>query len=164
MERANETKTVIGCCTNDILRQSLPTLKDQLELCQKKLNQYLEQKKQIFPRFYFCSNDTLLKILSVGSNPNEVQDDFENLFEAISKVTFDETNRKLIINIVSVMGGCEEIITFVEPVLADGNIEEWMCKVEKEMQRSMQTVCAAAAGDFLSYSKPLKELIEEFPA
>lgn len=50
----------------------------------------MEAKRNIFPRFYFCSNADLLKILSVGSDPNAVQDDFEKLFDAISKVTFDE--------------------------------------------------------------------------
>jgi len=50
----------------------------------------LETKRSVFPRFYFCSDDVLLKILSVGSDPHAVQDDFENFFEAINKVSFDE--------------------------------------------------------------------------
>jgi dynein heavy chain len=41
----------------------------------------------------------LLKILSVGSDPNAVQDDFEKLFDAINKVTFDEQDKRLIISI-----------------------------------------------------------------
>ena len=72
MERAAETKNVIKVCTNDLLRNSLGGLQDGLEICQKKLDNYLEAKKMIFPRFYFCSNDDLLKILSVGSDPNMV--------------------------------------------------------------------------------------------
>lgn len=102
MERANETKNVIACCCNDILRNSLPTLKEGLEFCQRRLEDYLEGKKQIFPRFYFCSNSDLLKILSVGSDPHQVQDDFEKMFEAINRVSFDDTDRKLIIDINSV--------------------------------------------------------------
>jgi dynein heavy chain len=45
-----------------------------------------------------------LKILSVGSDPNAVQDDFEKLFDAISRVVFDEQDRKLIINIQQTFG------------------------------------------------------------
>jgi len=55
---------------------SLPKLQSDLELCQKKLENYLETKRGVFPRFYFCSNADLLKILSLGSDPNQVQEDF----------------------------------------------------------------------------------------
>lgn len=96
MERANEQKNVISCCTNDILKNSLGVLQEGLEFCQKKLENYLESKRNIFPRFYFCSNADLLKILSVGSDPNAVQDDFEKLFDAINRVVFDDQDRRLI--------------------------------------------------------------------
>jgi dynein heavy chain len=116
MERANEQKNVIACCANDILRNSLPELQSGLEFCQKKLENYLETKRNVFPRFFFCSNEDLLQILSVGSDPHAVQDDFEKLFDAINRVTFDEANRKLIIEIISIMGPCQEKIQLVDQV------------------------------------------------
>jgi len=119
----------------------LAGLKEGLEQCQKKLEHYLEDKRGIFPRFYFCSNADLLKILSVGSDPNAVQDDFEKLFDQINRVTFDETDRKLIISIHGALGNSEEDIMLVEGVKAEGNIEDWLLKVEKEMQRTMKTIC-----------------------
>jgi dynein heavy chain, axonemal len=70
MEKANDTKNVIQCCTNDILKQSLPGLQEGLEVCQKKLENFLETKRSLFPRFYFISNADLLSILSMGSDPN----------------------------------------------------------------------------------------------
>jgi len=72
MEKAFDTKNVIQCCTNDILRQSLPGLQEGLEVCQKKLENFLETKRSLFPRFYFISNADLLSILSMGSDPNAV--------------------------------------------------------------------------------------------
>ena len=108
MERANEQKNVIACCTNDILKNSLGVLQEGLEFCQKKLENYLESKRNIFPRFYFCSNGDLLKILSVGSDPNAVQDDFEKLFDAINHVSFDEADRRLIVSIEQTMGFTKE--------------------------------------------------------
>ena len=97
MERAFETKNVISCCQNELLKSSLGQMQMDLEKCQKQLDSYLEQKRGVFPRFYFCSNADLLKILSQGSDPNAVQDDFEKLFDAINRVTFDEQDRRLII-------------------------------------------------------------------
>jgi hypothetical protein len=38
----------------------------------KALNEYLEVKKTIFPRFYFVSNSALLDVLSNGNNPPKV--------------------------------------------------------------------------------------------
>ena len=64
MEKAVETKKVIPCCQNDILKQFLPDLYKNLELCQKSLDIYLERKRKMFPRMYFVSGPTLLKILS----------------------------------------------------------------------------------------------------
>jgi dynein heavy chain len=60
------------------------------------------------------------------------------LFDAIHRVAFDDTNRKLIVYIIALMGGIEERVYLIEPVLAEGNIEEWLGKLEREMQRSMR--------------------------
>ena len=43
-----------------------------LELCQRALNEYLDMKKKIFPRFYFVSNVALLDMLSNGNNPPRI--------------------------------------------------------------------------------------------
>jgi len=162
MERANEQKNVIQCCTNDILKNSLGGLQEGLEVCQKKLENYLETKRNIFPRFYFCSNADLLKILSVGSDPNAVQDDFEKLFDAINKVAFDEQDRRLIVEIIQIMGQQEERVPLVEGVKAEGNIEEWLCRLEKEMQRSVRGACSRGAQD--CFSMPLREFIDSCPS
>jgi dynein heavy chain, axonemal len=133
MERAFETKNVISCCQNELLKSSLGQMQMDLEKCQKQLDSYLEQKRGIFPRFYFCSSDDLLKILSQGSDPNAVQGDFEKLFDAINRVTFDEQDRKLIVQIHQIFAGDEEDITLDDGVKAEGNIEDWLYKLEKEM-------------------------------
>ena len=104
MERVNENKNVILSCTNDMLKNFLGQLQEGLEFCQKKLENYLEAKRNKFPRFYFVSNPVLLKILSQGSDPNAVQDDFSKLFDAISRVQFDTADRRSIIAIMATMG------------------------------------------------------------
>ena len=89
---ATDTKTVLGVCvSSDMLRSVLPTLLEQLEMCQKSLTAYLETKRAEFPRFYFVSDPTLLEILSLGSDPPSVVPHFQSgLFDSLSGVTFDK--------------------------------------------------------------------------
>jgi dynein heavy chain len=141
MAKSAETKRVVPCCQNDMLKQMLPVLQAGLEACQKSLESYLEGKRNKFPRFYFTSDPVLLKILSQGSDPETIQEDFEKLFDAISKVQFDKTDKKKIIKIKGVVGQAEENVDLQSPVMALGNIEDWLLALECEMQRSVRREC-----------------------
>ena len=54
------------------LLDTLNEMNLKLEEIQKSLDMYLETKRQIFPRFYFLSNDDLLEILGQSKNPEAV--------------------------------------------------------------------------------------------
>jgi len=55
------------------LLDQLNVMNLRLEEIQKSLDMYLETKRQVFPRFYFISNDDLLEILGQSKNPVEIQ-------------------------------------------------------------------------------------------
>ncbi len=57
-----------------------------LEMVQKGIEEYLEYKRQVFPRFFFISNDELLQIIAQANNPTILQPHFRKVFEGIDKV------------------------------------------------------------------------------
>lgn len=160
MERVAEQKLVIPCCQNDLLTSSLPKMQEDLEYCQRKLETYLEKKRGVFPRFYFCSNSDLLKILSIGTDPNQIQDDFEKMFDAISRVTFNKIDRRLLEEINQDWGGTTETVALDEAVKCEGNIEDWLCKLEGVMQASVRTICQNGAAE--CFQLPLGEFVNKY--
>lgn len=54
---------VLWICGRAGMRNQLSGMLEQLQRCQRCLNEYLEQKRDAFPRFYFIGDDDLLEIL-----------------------------------------------------------------------------------------------------
>jgi dynein heavy chain, axonemal len=168
MEKAVETKKVILSCQNDMLKDFLPELQKKLEICQKSLEQYLEGKRKKFPRFYFVSNPTLLKILSQGSEPTSIQEDFEKLFDAISKVTFEKSKEKknstekIITAITQTSGRDEETIPLIQAVKCENNIEFWLKNLERTMQVTIKDIVRSASQACISMG--IREFIAGHPS
>ncbi|ETM55018.1 hypothetical protein L914_01719 [Phytophthora nicotianae] len=79
---------LVACCQREGREAVLRDLQVELEICQKALNQYLDGKKDIFPRFYFVSTASLLEILSNGNHPPRIQPHFGNCFDGIESFEF----------------------------------------------------------------------------
>ncbi|OMJ83653.1 hypothetical protein SteCoe_15380 [Stentor coeruleus] len=105
---------------------------NSLEIVQRNLSQYLEDKRIIFPRFYFISDEELLKVLAQAGNPLSLQPYIAKCFENIYRLEFGEDIKAAdVIGMVSSEG---ESVSFGGRVLkARGNVEEWLGNVQNAM-------------------------------
>jgi dynein heavy chain len=164
MNKARECRNVLECCSDELLRTSLPTMHVELEKCQKSLEGYLEQKQNAFPRFYFVSNAKLLLILSQGSDPLAMNDYYENVFDAIQYVEHDKNDRTNILKIHGSGGVGHEIVPFVQPVRAVGNVEDWLLSLQNNMKLTLKDLarkCAAGIADVQTDLLRLRALVDD---
>lgn len=81
----------------------------KLEEIQKALDMYLETKRQIFPRFYFLSNDDVLEILGQSQNPEAMQPHLKKCFDNIKSLRFvilDHLVKIRLLNIIRLYDCC----------------------------------------------------------
>ena len=71
-ETAKNSKVLDACHATSRL-ETMQGLVNGLEKCQKSLNDYLDSKRNAFPRFFFISDDELLSILG-SHDPQCVQE------------------------------------------------------------------------------------------
>ncbi|XP_072163343.1 dynein axonemal heavy chain 10-like [Diadema setosum] len=130
------------CCHAPNRLQDLEMISTGLEKCQKSLNDYLDSKRNAFPRFFFISDDELLSILG-SSEPSCVQEHMIKMFDNIASLKFQEGNNKetMAQAMVSAEG---EVMNYRQHVTAEGRVEDWMTCVLEEMRRTNRLITKEA--------------------
>ncbi|XP_033627732.1 dynein heavy chain 10, axonemal-like [Asterias rubens] len=122
--------------------QDLEMISTGLERCQKSLNDYLDSKRNAFPRFFFISDDELLSILG-SSDPTCVQEHIIKMYDNIASLRLQEGNNKE--TLVSAMVSAEgEVMEFRQNIPAEGRVEDWMTNVLVEMRRTNRLITKEA--------------------
>eukprot|EP00792_Barthelona_sp_PAP020_P008883 TRINITY_DN3255_c1_g1_i1.p1 TRINITY_DN3255_c1_g1~~TRINITY_DN3255_c1_g1_i1.p1 ORF type:complete len:3803 (+),score=1118.83 TRINITY_DN3255_c1_g1_i1:106-11514(+) len=160
-----EPNVISLCCSNDTLKDLLPHLIEQLELCQKSLNHYLEKKRDLFPRFFFVFDTQLLEILGQASDPNNIQSHLKSITEGVNKVVFNKNRPNEIVGIESI----EEEKCPISPVLATGNIETWLINLLNSISDSLRGISRMAAFEIQEALQAgeninLRQFIVKYPA
>ncbi|CAN0401645.1 unnamed protein product, partial [Scytosiphon promiscuus] len=82
----NNPNAIRACGTDPKMVEKITAMDSNLEVIQKSLDQYLETKRMVFPRFYFVSDDDLLEILGQSKDPEAVQKHLKKCFEGIKDI------------------------------------------------------------------------------
>ncbi|CAL1157217.1 unnamed protein product [Cladocopium goreaui] len=89
LRRGFEARFAKHFCCEPSIYQILEKTQQQLLMCEKALNEFMDGKRKAFPRFYFMSSADLLDVLSNGNNPARVVHHFPKFFNAIEKYDLD---------------------------------------------------------------------------
>ncbi|XP_058137242.1 dynein axonemal heavy chain 10 [Dasypus novemcinctus] len=130
------------CCEAPNRLNDLQNISEGLEKCQKSLNDYLDSKRNSFPRFFFISDDELLSILG-NSDPLCVQEHMIKMYDNIAALRFNdgESGEKLVSAMISAEG---EVMEFRKIIRAEGRVEDWMTAVLNEMRRTNRLITKEA--------------------
>ncbi|XP_077377243.1 dynein axonemal heavy chain 10-like [Festucalex cinctus] len=142
MHEAQSNPNIKHCCLVPNRLTDLQTLSENLERCQKSLNDYLDSKRDAFPRFFFISDDELLSILG-SSHHDCVQEHMIKMYDNIASLRFDSESSGEI-SAGAMVSAEGEVMDFQKPVQIKGRVEEWMTGVLHEMRRTNRLITKEA--------------------
>ncbi|XP_053970080.1 dynein beta chain, ciliary [Anastrepha ludens] len=159
-------KIVLQC---DQIFKTLTMLQQRLAVCEKALNDYLETKRMVFPRFYFISAVDLLDILSNGNSPRIIDRHLIKLFDSILRLQYvscTESGPYRAIGMYSKEN--DEYVRFaaahmVEPyVECAERVEVWLNGVILQMRNTLHELFRRALHAHVN--KPRELWLHEWPA
>ncbi|KAK3287738.1 hypothetical protein CYMTET_4767 [Cymbomonas tetramitiformis] len=141
MERTSHECLITRAASHTALTE-LREANQRLDEIEHGLHNYLESKRQAFPRFFFLSNDELLEILSETKDPTRVQPFITKCFEGIHRLEFQGAVNPMISGMLSAEKERVPLIQPVDPFAAQGHVEVWLVQLEEAMQKSMHSSVA----------------------
>nr|CCA21283.1 inner dynein arm heavy chain 1beta putative [Albugo laibachii Nc14]CCA21656.1 dynein heavy chain 2 putative [Albugo laibachii Nc14] len=138
-------KNAIEATQSSQLLSTLQHMQVKLDEIQKSLDQYLETKRAIFPRFYFLSNDDLLDILGHQKDPEQVQKHIKKCFEAIKSLTLippGGARGNIFYEAAGMNSPCGEQVTFSSNVVISGAVEGWLVRIQAAMVGTLEKMFA----------------------
>ena len=157
MSETAKNSIVLDACNTESRLTLLESLSNELESCQKSLSEYLESKRNAFPRFFFISDEELLSILG-SHNPQNVQEHIIKMFDNVLKLNFGTGKyEKQILGMSSTEG---EVLPYRTPAPIQGKVEEWMGLVETEMKKTNRAIHKEAIFNYVTASTRLEWLLQ----
>lgn len=130
----SEPNVLLTVTTTPDLHSRMENILSELILCEKALNDYLETKRLVYPRFYFISSIDLLNILSNGNDPETVGRHLPKLYDSIKKLKYKE-NTKMALGMHS--KDHDEYLDFCSECNCSGKVEIWLNHITNLMRQTL---------------------------
>ena len=105
---------------------------DQLEKCQKALNDFLEDKRNKFARLYFIGDDDLLEFLANCKDRAVIKNNLNKLYQGITQLTIDDSNE-----ILELIAGNGEKVKLINKIAIGDELEKWLRELTAEMNKTL---------------------------
>ena len=135
MQETVKEKNVVKACCVDGRVEMFQEMATALDKCQKSLSDFLDSKRNSFPRFFFISDDEMLSVLG-SSDVTAVQEHCLKMFDNCQALSFKRQD-KFVGGMRSPEGESYEFRTLTS---TDGPVEFWMTDVVKEMVVSLRAI------------------------
>uniref|UniRef100_A0A0M3HT06 DHC_N2 domain-containing protein n=1 Tax=Ascaris lumbricoides TaxID=6252 RepID=A0A0M3HT06_ASCLU len=146
------------------IRSEIPMIDDTLrhlvasfERMHEGFENFLEKKRNTFPRLYFLSDGELIDLLSLARNISAMSIFLPKLFSSVR--AFEFTARGEVCTLVSDF----ERLQLIKPVsvaLAKRHVEKWLLDVEKEMKRTLRCRLREIIDDLQLEIVPLSRILK----
>lgn len=130
------------------LLEDLRTANEMLDEIKSGVNAFLERKRLYFSRFFFLSNDEMLRILSETNNSQNVQPFLCKCFSGIYHLHIDDSG-----DISAMSSAMKETMSFVDRVSiteSSGCVEKWLLRVEEEMFKAVRNEVINGYADYVT--------------
>lgn len=151
----SEGKSVMKCikfCNENNILKRLEASKNELDVCEKALMDFMDGKRRAFPRFYFVSTADLLDILSNGNSPSKVMVHMPKIFQAIATLELKEGGeRPTATKMISCVG--TETVEFSKPLPLLGKVETYLADVIDTMRATLNDSANKSVTNFRTVPK-----------
>lgn len=139
-------------CTQDHVLPRLEQVQEDLSVCEKALNEFMDSKRMAFPRFYFVSPADLLDILSSGNAPVKIMKHMPKIISAMETLElFDEGVRPFAKGMHACVG--KEYVEFTVEMKLLGKVEVYLQDIINTMRKSLSDISKRSLKKFTEIDK-----------
>jgi len=129
----------LSFCTQETVLPRLEKVAEDLNICEKALNEFMDSKRMAFPRFYFVSPADLLDILSNGNAPTKIMKHMPKIISAMETLELLEEGQRPFAKGMHACVG-KEYVEFTVELKLLGKVEVYLQEVINTMRKSLSDI------------------------